>query len=584
MSLSDLRRQETIAPPVPRGAAGVFWTRRRKQPSGKAPFITALFHGAPAGAFAGAVLGCLATLHLSTCGFVPAIASALATVLLCGPLLATRTANLFAGEFFTAVYGGSFAGMTSVLWLGEDLPERSVVLVSALFILLSIVCGLAFWLVAVIDGRAGRRLAGGYGGRSGAIAAAASFVFVELAPLFGADGARFRAARVEMFDLDPRLAALTCGACLIGTYATLLVLRRPGVATAGTADRTFLASSIALLGLIALHLHDPHDTRTAEAFYAGCFLGMSTPERLKGWIQPLLGTIVLTAVLVLVSILLPGLGGSLGFAAFVTVAMLVALNGMLGAGRSPGDPTLESASGRHVRPGMYANANPLFGIGNARAIAAGSVAGLLVAGWLLLPDQDASQLNDAVSLRAVEQSAPMPAQLVLVGARPGTDDHDATAKVIDADRAAVTAWHPETDLPQTAAGGGTAVVTAGPARADRAEATAMPGTETVQTAVPADDAKQPHEEMFRQFMRWEAARFGAQAAPQPAKRIRNPQPHLVAAAPTGPAPQARPGRRPDRPNSASGAEPAGSPAGVRIDPRRPVRNSGIPPASGQSTP
>jgi hypothetical protein len=590
MNLSGLRRREAIAPPVSRGVAGLFWTRRQNEPSREKPSITALFGGAPAAAFAGAFLGCLATLHLSVCGFVPAIASALATILLCGPVLATRTASLFFSEFFTAVYGGSFAGMTSVRWLTEDLPERSVMLVSALFILLSIVCGLAFWIVAEIDTRAGRRIAGGYGGRSGAIAAAASFVFVELVPLFGADNARFRAHRVDMFDLDPRLAALSCAACLIGMYATMLVLRRQSVATAGTADRTFLASAIALMGLIALHLNDPNDARNADAFYAGCFLGMSTPERLKGWIQPFLGAIVLTAILVQVSTLLPGVGGSLGFAAFVTVAVLVAMNGMLAGGRSLENATQESASGRLLQLSAYAGANPMFGIGNARAIVAGSIAGLLVAGWLVLPDQLASHENAVASARVIEQSAPIPAQPALVRAKPGTDDDGATlpdhlsANVIDADRAAVTKGHPETDVAQSAGGGGTADVTAVPGRAGRAEATATPSTETAQSGVPIDDVTESHEEMFRKFMRWEAARFGAQAAPQPAERIHNPQLHLVRLAPTGSSPLARPGRRPDRPNSASGLEPAGSPAGLRIDPWRSVHNSGIRPASGQPTP
>jgi hypothetical protein len=53
---------------------------------------------------------------------------------------------------------------------------------------------------------------------------------------------------------------------------------------------------------------------------------MSTPERLNGWFQPVAGALVLTSALVLVRKVLPGVGGSLGFAAFVTVAILVALN------------------------------------------------------------------------------------------------------------------------------------------------------------------------------------------------------------------------------------------------------------------
>jgi hypothetical protein len=595
MNLSDLRRhQKAIAPPVSRGVAGFFRTRRQKEPSQEGPSITALFRGGPAAAFAGAFLGCLATLHLSVCGFVPAIASALATILLCGPVLATRTASLFSGEFFTAVYGGSFAGMTSVLWLSEGSPERSVLVVSALFILLSIVCGLAFWIVAEIDIRAGRRIAGGYGGRSGAIAAAASFIFVELAPLFGADNARFQAHPVDMFDLEPRLAALSFAACLIGMAATMLVLRRQSVATAGTADRTLLASAIALMGLIALHLNDPNDTRTADAFYAGCFLGMSTPDRLKGWIQAFLGVIALTAILVPVSKVLSGVGGSLGFAAFVTVTALVALNGMLGGGRSRESATQEAASGRQLQLSTYTTASPMFGIGNAHAIVAGSIVGLLVAGWFLLPYQLASQENAAETAPVAEQPAPIPAAPALVQAKPGTDDEDSTqpdqrpTNVVDADRAAATVGHPETEVAQTAAGGATADVAKDVGRADRAEATAMPNTaqaeatampSTAQGGVPIDA------ETYREFKQWEAARFGAQAGPQPVERARNPKVHLVRLVPTASSPQARPGRRSDRSSSASGREPAGSlAAGLRIDPWRPVRNSGIAPASGQPNP
>jgi hypothetical protein len=511
----------------------------------------------------------------------------LATILLCGPVLVTRTAGLFPGEFFTAVYGGSFAGMTSVLWLSEDVPEHSVLLVSALFILLSVACGLAFGIVAAIDIRAGRRIAGGYGGRSGAIAAVASFVFVELAPLFGADNARFRAPRIDMLDLDPRWAALSFSACLIGTVATLLALRRQSVATAASADRTFLAAVIALMGLVALQLNDPNDTRTAEAFYAGCFLGMSTPERLRGWIQPLLGAIVLTAMLAVVGTLMPGVGGSLGFAAFVTVAALVAVNAMVGRGGSLEDAVQEAAGGRLLQLSAYASSSPMFGIGHARAIVAGSVAGLLLTGWLvLLPDQRAS-LQQAEAPAQVVDPAAIAASPASVRAMPGTDDDDAAVLPrrlpvnISNARAAATELHPVADVTPAVAVGATAEVAADPGRA---EATATPSPATAQHAVPIDNETESHAEMFRQFIQWESARAGAQAALQPAKRIRNAKATRSAA--TAALPPLRPARRPDRPNSAPSpaAAAAGTPTGHGIDQRRAAGNAAIHPASDPTTP
>src|SRR5262249_47305384 len=144
-----------------------------------------------------------------------------------------------------------------------------------------------------------RRFASGYGGRSGAIATLASFLFVAAAPMFGGDGRPFHSLPADMREFDLTSAALTCMAGAVGLFATMTVLRWRSTAVANQADRTFLASAVALIGMAALHLSDPSDVRLLDAFYAGCFLGMSAPERLGGWFQPFLGALVLTVMLVL---------------------------------------------------------------------------------------------------------------------------------------------------------------------------------------------------------------------------------------------------------------------------------------------
>src|SRR5450631_2818466 len=234
---------------------------------------------APA-AFAGAFLGCLATLHLSAFGVVPEIASALVTTLLGGQLLVARSTILLTREFVPAVYGGAFGGMTSVLWLCGIGSDHPIVLTGTLFISLSIVCGLAFSAVAVFDAYSGHRFTNGYGGRSGAIATVACVFFVQLAGLCGADERLFHAAHADL------------------------------------ADKTFVASAIALIGLIVVHWISPTDARLLDAYYAGCFLGMSSRERLKGWIETVLGAVVLASLIIQVGIFLPGIGGGLGLAAF----------------------------------------------------------------------------------------------------------------------------------------------------------------------------------------------------------------------------------------------------------------------------
>jgi hypothetical protein len=286
--------------------------------------MSAAPHKAAPAAFAGAFFGCLVTLHLSAFGVVPEIASALVTTLL-GGLLIVRSTTLSTREFVPAVYGGAFGGMTSVLWLSGIGSEHSVVWVVEWFISLSIVCGLAFSAVAIFDAYAGRRLTHGYGGRSGAIATVACVLFVQLAALGGADDRLFHAARADLADVTPGSLAPLIVACLTGTVVTLLVLRRQRVAAADLADRTFVASAVALVGLLVVHRMFPTDARLLEAYYAGCFLGMSSRERLNGWIATVLGAVVLANLIIQVRLFLPGIGGGLGLAAFVTVAILVTL-------------------------------------------------------------------------------------------------------------------------------------------------------------------------------------------------------------------------------------------------------------------
>jgi hypothetical protein len=246
------------------------------------PSIKASSQGAAPAAFAGAFFGCFATLLLSAFGFVPEIASALVATLLGGQLLLNaRSTVLLKREIVPAVYGGAFGGMTSFLWLSGSGSDHPAVLVSAMFISLSVVCGLAFSAVAVFDDYSGRRFAFGYGARSGAIATVACVLFVELASLCGADASLFRAAAADLADVNLGALAPIIAACLAGTIVNLLVLRRERVAAADLAEKTFIASVIALIGLMLVHLISPTDARLFDAYYAGCFLGMSSRERLK---------------------------------------------------------------------------------------------------------------------------------------------------------------------------------------------------------------------------------------------------------------------------------------------------------------
>jgi hypothetical protein len=546
----------------------------------------ALLQSAAAAAFGGAFLGCLATLHLSTGGFIPAIASAVATVLLCGGVLATRTTNLFPGEFFAAIYGGTFAGMTPILGLIPNPTGGSVMSPSALFILLSIVCGLVFCAVAEMDRRSGRRLAGGCGGRSGAIAAAAAFLFVELAVLFGADGALVRVTQADMSEVDAMSTALACAASMIGTFATLIVLRQRSVASAEPVDRIFIAAVVALTGLIALRLSGVNDTYLSDAFYAGCFLGMSTPARLKGWIEPCLGAILLTGILVLVKALLPGVGGGLGLAALITVIVLAMLRRIMNDVLRPNEhqETAAMTSARD-RTGTSPGA---WGFKHRVVAVAGPVAALLAIACFVGPAQVGSEApawDTVVSAQIAEQSAPTLALPALVETRPAAASVDAA----NADLGAVAALSLEPNVasiqtgqtPSTAAD-----IPVEPGRTDRAESASTANVEAAQSGVSIDKAPEADQELFREFLRWRAAQPDGVSRPalQPVKRTRNHALQMVRLAPAGSPLQPQSGRepRPPRPKAALATQPAVP--GARINPRGAPRNPAIRSAPEQTPP
>src|SRR5690242_14352752 len=120
--------------------------RRTHRTSAANPPAHGLVRRPAIAAFAGAVLGWLTTLYLCAFGIAPGIASALATSLICGQVLIMRASHLLPADFFIAVYGGSFVGMTPVLLLHEGGADRQLMMASALFISLSVVSGLLFGL------------------------------------------------------------------------------------------------------------------------------------------------------------------------------------------------------------------------------------------------------------------------------------------------------------------------------------------------------------------------------------------------------------------------------------------------------
>lgn len=288
----------------------------------------------PLASFIAAFLGCLMTLHMSASGVSPSIASSTATLLLSASLILTRTATLVPGTFFSSAYGGSFIGMTPVALLNASVIRAGLPL-DAAFVLLSLFGGLVFSLGCALDMWVQGGLARGYGGRLGALAAVASFLFVGLAPLAGPGGELFPISRRGVLEFGLLDAAITLALCSAGMLATMGALRWAPVAGSGRAVRIFAAATLAFAGLVILHLLG-RDAADLEAFYAGCFLGMSTQRRLRSLAQAAAAAVLLTGLLILTFPILPAVGGSLGSVAFVSVVFVDAsVRLFVEAGESP---------------------------------------------------------------------------------------------------------------------------------------------------------------------------------------------------------------------------------------------------------
>ncbi|GLH79143.1 hypothetical protein SSBR45G_40520 [Bradyrhizobium sp. SSBR45G] len=269
--------------------------------------------------FAGAFFGCLATLHLSALGLSPALASAAVTVVLCAGLVVASPDNLAATAFSSSVYGGSFSGMTPIGQVSESVARTGLPPEASLY-LLSIFCGLLFCMLTAVEIQRRVVLLQGYGGRLGVLAAIGSLLFVTLGPWLAGQGESLHLAHLNQFDQELGGSLAILAACLAGTFLTIIIQRLPHVAEAGRAARTVASATLAFAGMAVMQALWSDQRCLVDAYYAGCFLGMSSPQRLSGPLQPIVAALTLTAVLIQASTVLPMVGGSLGLAAFIAAA------------------------------------------------------------------------------------------------------------------------------------------------------------------------------------------------------------------------------------------------------------------------
>ncbi|WP_456711647.1 hypothetical protein [Bradyrhizobium sp. USDA 4353] len=310
--------------------------------------------------------------------------------------------------------------MTPIAQLSESVARTGLPQEASLY-LLSIFCGLLFGLFTSIEIRRRIVLLEGYGGRLGVLAAFGSLLFVTLGPSLAGQGDTLHLGHLTQFDqeLDGSLAILA--ACLAGTFLTLFIQRLPHVADAGRAARTFVSATLAFAGMAIIQALWPDQRCLVDAYYAGCFLGMSSPQRLSGALQPIVAALTLAVVLVQASTVLPMVGGSLGLAAFIAVA---AVDLARRAGNALPAPALSMKVGLGPSlavalavAGCLLPSHLFFGLADDATDASREAAAVLAPALVTLPDEPI--VNAAAPEAASPAVAPAaePGPVLLVGAQ-----------------------------------------------------------------------------------------------------------------------------------------------------------------------
>lgn len=280
-------------------------------------FFLALLQKDNVAAFFGAFVGCVLTSALLLWDMNAAVASALVTAMLCG-MLAMLGQQRFSVVLPAAIYSGSFAGMTDVVKGYSGL--RPITLFATVCIGLGLFAAIVFTAVLRYDKSTRSPIGAGFGGRLGAVAAIASFAFVQLLGAFGFSSAYFQPGVIEDFHFKFLSALVSFVFCSLGGLTTAWILRGK-LSVKGAAVRIAVASGWAfgVMGTLQL-LRIPY---VIPAFYAGCFLGMASSLILSGWVRWIAGLAILVMVLPIINLVIPHLGGGLGLAAFLSVAVVV---------------------------------------------------------------------------------------------------------------------------------------------------------------------------------------------------------------------------------------------------------------------
>jgi len=264
------------------------------------------------------ILGSIATSLLGVRGVNPVLASSGATIL----YLLVAFALHFKGQQPSAVFCGSFAGMTSFWGFFERAPFNPGLALS-IYLCIAIVTGLLYVSILRFEHKLPKRLFSGYGGRLGAIAFIGSVACLLISGLL-----------IHLVLNDFQVVVLKDSTAFGGRAPLAMIL----VSAAGSLLTRILATYVdstvpglnvvlsasvcGLVGGIFLPSLFPLGAVASLYWYAGTFAGMSSTSILDSHRGIFLAGAITGVFLAGLHHYGSGAGGVLGFSAFLAVIVL----------------------------------------------------------------------------------------------------------------------------------------------------------------------------------------------------------------------------------------------------------------------
>jgi len=228
----------------------------------------------------------------------------------------------FKGQQPAAVFCGTFAGMTSFFAFFNRAPFSFGFLI-LIYLCIAIVTGSSYVLIMCFEHRLPKRLFSGYGGRLGAIAfvgsAACLLITGLLIRLFSGDFEVVVLKNSAAFSERAPLAMILV--CALGSFVTRVIAKDINAAIPGLN----VVLSASLCGFVGgtVFLFLPILGPIASMYwYAGNFAGMSANSILDSHTRILLAGAITGVLLAGLHYYGSGVGGLLGFSAFLAVIVL----------------------------------------------------------------------------------------------------------------------------------------------------------------------------------------------------------------------------------------------------------------------